>query len=357
MHQNLAPQRKSARSLVGRVELAVRGPRQTLLTLFALLLLGTSARAGAPDISVAIDKQSVSVGDPITYTLSVQYDSIQRLIAPVVAKTLGKLEVLHDTTFGAGPSGPGRKLYRRQLRLAAFETGSLWVAALHGETVDPAGNSVPWQSDSLLISIASVLADAGTDTTDIRGLKEPYHAPEFRWWLWGLIALALVAVAAFFWLRRRKQQALAVPPPPPPPAWETALYSLWSMRQEIDPDSDGGRLWYFRLSEILRRYFDQRFGWASIDETTTEVMQRLESAPFDSGHRERAQEFFQLADRVRYARHLAKVGRPEVDWEWIQQFVRSTIPAIPAVPLQNEATPNRPATPASPNPQHVDVTA
>ncbi len=337
--------------------LSSRGSRRAVAFLLAIFLLASPAHADAPSISVAIDKQSVSVGDPINYTLSVQYDSTLRLIAPTVGNSLGKVQVLKDSTLPVESSAPGRKLYRRQLRLAAFETGSIWIAAIHGETVDTAGNSIPWQSDSLQISVASVLADAGTDTTDIHGLKEPYQAPEFRWWLWTLVALGLLAAGAFFWLRRRKQLAIAVPPPPPPPAWETALVSLRTMRQEIDPEADGGRLWYFRLSEILRRYFDQRYGWASIDETTTEVMQRLESAPFDDGHQERAQEFFQLADRVRYARHPAKVGRPEVDWEWIQQFVRSTIPVISAVPSADEAAPSEPTAPTPPPQQRVDVTA
>jgi hypothetical protein len=129
------------------------------------------------------------------------------------------------------------------------------------------------------------------------------------------------------------------------------------MRQAIDPVTDGGRLWYFRLSEILRRYFDQRYGWVTIDETTTEVMQRLESAPFDGGHQERAQEFFQLADQVRYARYPAKVGRPEVDWEWVREFVESTVLVIPSSPAPSQAPSSDPVATKSPNQTNLDVTA
>ncbi len=325
-----------------------------------LILLYSSVAAQPPDITVSIDKQSVSVGDPILYTLTLQYDSTLRLVVPTVGKTLGKLEVLKDSTLAEQFSGPGRKLYRRELRLAAFETGSLWIASLQGETIDARGQSTPWRSDSLLITVASVLAEAGIDTTDIRGLKEPYQAPEFRWWLWAIALLVLLGAAAVYWVRRRRHPDAPAAHTPPTPPWEAALLSLRSMPQEIDPSVDGGRLWYFRLSEILRRYFDQRYGWASIDETTTELMQRLESAPFDDGHQERAQEFFELADRVRYARHPAKVGRPEVDWEWVRQFVQSTIPVILVAPESNSTSgpPRRvPAQVVPPERPTLDVTA
>jgi hypothetical protein len=335
----------------------MRAALRAIPALFLLVLNPHPARADSPNISVAIDKQSVTVGDPITYTLTVQYDSTLKLIAPVVGKTLGKLQVLADSTVAAQPTTPGQKTYRRQLHLAAFETGSLWIAAVHGETVDSAGHSTPWQSDSVLISVSSVLASAGTDTTDIHGLKGPYVAPEFHWLLWTVAIIVLVGAAIYFWQRRRRLAAIAAPPAPPAPAWETALGSLRTMRAEIDPESDGGRLWYFRLSEILRRYFDQRYGWDSIEETTTEVMHRLESAPFDSGHQQRAQEFFQLADRVRYARHPAKVGRPEVDWEWVREFVQSTIPVISTVPTPDDAGRSQESESAPPEDRHLDVTA
>jgi hypothetical protein len=63
---------------------------------------------------------------------------------------------------------------------------------------------------------------------------------------------------------------------------------------------------------------------------------------------------------VRYARHPAKVGRPEVDWEWVRQFVQSTIPVIPVVPELNSTSgpPLRvPAQAAPPERPTLDVTA
>jgi hypothetical protein len=175
--------------------------------------------------------------------------------------------------------------------------------------------------------------------------------------MWAALAAILVGAAVMYWFRSKRQSAALAPAAPPIPAWDAALQSLRAMRQEIEPEEDGGRLWYFRLSEILRRYFDQRYGWASIDETTTQVMERLDSAPFDNGHRERAQEFFQLADQVRYAKHPAKMGRPEVDWEWVRGFVQATIPVIAETPTPSQTPPAGAATAPPTTQSTVDVVA
>ncbi len=290
------------------------------------------AVAPAPEITIAADRQTVTVGDPIEYILTVRYDSSLHLIAPVIGRMVGALDVLADTVLAEALIDGNRKTYKRRLRLAAFQTGDLWAPALQGHLVDTAGLATAWQTDSLSFAVASVLGEVDPDSADIKSLKAQFEADEGHWWWWAL-AFALVALGVYLYLRRRwqRQPETKKVGPPPTPAWESALLALQSLREEIDPGSDGGRLWYFRLSSILRRYFDDRYGWDSIDETTTEVMRRLDYAPFNGGHEDRAREFFRLADLVRYAKTSAKVGRPEIDWDWVRTFVEVTIPSVKPV--------------------------
>ena len=286
------------------------------------------AQPGRPDISVSVDRHDITVGDPIDYTLTIHYDSTLRIIAPAIGNAVGPFTVLKDSVVNEGTIVDGHKAYVRSLRLTAFETGTLWTPSLAGELIDSSGNSTPWSTDSLKIDVKSVLAGVNPDSTDIRPLKSQYEIP-VSYWIWWIIGGIVVLIAALiFWLLRRRRKPAEKKAAPAIPPWDVALESLRAMRDEIDPASDGGRLWYFRLSEILRRYFDQRYGWSSIDETTTQVLRRLPGAPFDGPHRDRVQEFFLEADRVRYAKFPAKVGRPEVDWDWMRGFVEATIPVF-----------------------------
>lgn len=332
-----------------------------LVTLTLALFAGSSSlQAALPDISVALDKQSITLGDPVNYTLTIRYDTTYRLITPAIGATLGKLTVLKDSTAADGTIVDGRKLYKRRVRLTAFETGQQWAPSLSGELVDSNGVSTEWQTDSLSLNVQSMLGDLNPDSVDIQGLKAQYEVPVSTWVWWAISAFILVAAVAAYWFFRRRRRRLEEEAAPPPiPAWDAALGSLQVMREEIDPASDGGRVWYFRLSEILRRYLDGRYGWESIEETTTETIRRLPDAPFDGAHRERVKDFFHQADRVRYAKMAAQIGRPEVDWDWVRTFVETTIPIIPTEPeLQStestestESTSSAQSTPPTPDPE------
>ena len=281
-----------------------------------------------PDVTVSIDRREATVGDPIALTLRVAHGPAFHLTPAIPGRLMGPFEVLSDSLVTDTRTENDRQVYERVWRLAAFRPGTYWIPSLRGGLADSTGAAISWQTDSLAITIASVLTQADIDSADIHGLKAPWEAsvPLSAWWYVLGAAVLLVLVAVWVW-RRRRQPAVE-PTVPSVPPWEIALGSLQVMQHEIDPASDGGRLWYFRLSDILRRYIDGRYGWQSIDQTTTEILRQLRKAPFDGLHRERLQEFLKVADRVRYAREHAKVGRPAVDWDWAKEFVHDTIPRL-----------------------------
>lgn len=316
------------------------GASSLLVLLLVISAAQLHAQASAPDIGVRVDHHDITVGDPIEYKLSIRYDSTLKIIAPSIGNAIGPFSVLRDSVLDEGTIIDGRKTYARALRLTAFETGTLWTPSLSGELIDSAGNASVWSTDSLKIEVKSVLAGTNPDSADIRPLKSQYAIPVSHWIWWALGGALLIVAIVIYWLWRRRRRAVEEIAAPAVPPWEIALESLRVMRDEIDPATDNGRLWYFRLSEILRRYFDQRYGWSSIDETTTEVLRRLAKAPFAGHHRDRVEEFFLEADRVRYAKFPAKVGRPEVDWDWMRGFIEATIPLFTTEePTESDAPP------------------
>ncbi|HUU47019.1 MAG TPA: LPXTG cell wall anchor domain-containing protein, partial [Acidobacteriota bacterium] len=308
-------------------------PRAGLFLGITLVLICAAPRASgseipAPDVTVSIDRREATVGDPITLTLRVVHDPAFHLTPAIPGRLMGPFEVLSDSLVSDARLEDDRQIYERIWRVAAFRPGTYWLPMLGGGLADSTGAAIAWQSDSIAITIVSVLTQADIDSADIHGLKASWEAsvPLSVWWyvLGGAVLLALAGV----WIWRRRKQPLAEPAVPSVPPWETALDDLQVMQHEIDAASDGGRLWYFRLSEILRRYVDGRYEWQSIDQTTTEILRQLKKAPFDGLHRERFREFLSVADRVRYARAHAQVGRPAIDWDWAKEFVQDTMPRL-----------------------------
>jgi hypothetical protein len=282
--------------------------------------------ATPPRVVVSADHQVATVGDPIKLSITVDHQSDWQQFPQPLSGKLGDFDILRDTAYvDRWREGDKGLAFKRELTLAAFKPGGVWIPSVSGFTVIGA-DTLRWQTDSLAINIESVLGRPDADTTDIAGLKQPYVAPESRWRFWTGIALLVAAIAVYLWYRLRRRTHEPVPVAPPRPAWEIALEELEQLRREVNPAADGGRLWYFRLSEILRRYWDARYDWQSIDQTTTEIIRVLPQAPFAESHRRRAAEFLHLADYIRYARQPAQEGRPEVDWAWVKSFIVETRP-------------------------------
>jgi hypothetical protein len=325
----------------------LRPPRFLSAAILTSALVLPAQGAISPRVAVSADRQTATVGDPIQILVNIQHRADWKLVPDPPLRNLGEFDVLHDSSFvDRWNEGEDGKAFKRQLVLAAFRPGGFWIPSLRGQILTRSGDTLTWQSDSLAITIGSVLSQPGADTINIAGLKGPYVAPVATWYWWALGAIALLLTALLLWLRSRRRAAVTAVVVPSIPAWEAALQQLAKLRQDVQPQQEGGRVWYFRLSEILRRYLDGRYGWNSIDQTSTEIIRQLPEAPFDGSHRERAEEFLRVADQVRYAKQPAREGRPEVDLEWVRTFVNETIPHL--VPETSEPVGSAPEAESKP---------
>lgn len=132
--------------------------------------------------------------------------------------------------------------------------------------------------------------------------------PGFPWLPVGaaLAVLALLATAIALLLKRRAAVEPATPPPPPP-AHERALRALDALLSRHLPEQGAVEPYFVELSEILRRYIEDRFGLRAPERTTEEFLAELRNS--DAGRRalEAAQRdvlrgFLERADLVKFAR-------------------------------------------------------
>jgi hypothetical protein len=116
----------------------------------------------------------------------------------------------------------------------------------------------------------------------------------------GLAALALGSLLYFAvraWLGRRP-----LPPPPPPrPPWVTALEALHDIRQARLIEQERYADHFDRVSDAVRRYLGDRFGFDGMESTTREVLAALEKVPEALALMPELQAFLKHADLVKFA--------------------------------------------------------
>ncbi|WP_373498246.1 hypothetical protein, partial [Desulfococcus sp.] len=93
-----------------------------------------------------------------------------------------------------------------------------------------------------------------------------------------------------------------------------------------------GRIFYFRLSAILRRYLQERFGIPAPEMTTEELLTEMARPEIGRGLAASLARFFSEAAPVTYAGRPASVDRMQADLDFARRFVRETTPAAGDAP-------------------------
>jgi hypothetical protein len=119
----------------------------------------------------------------------------------------------------------------------------------------------------------------------------------------GLGVAGLVVGGAFFLLKRRRT-ANNLHPFPIPPAHELACRQLQEILDERLIEDGKFKLFFAKISDVLRSYIENRFDILAPRRTTEEFLLEISrDAPFSAEHKALLREFLQNCDLVKFAEH------------------------------------------------------
>lgn len=287
-------------------------------------------------VSVTTSPESLTVGDRVK--LDVQVDAPAGLQVsfpqtaaedgPVSVKEL-KVEVPAQAGKGGGssvPGSPARSQWVGHYTLAVFRVGRItlapWPVQVSAESLYAVAHT-----DSLELFVTSTLTDSLVKA-DVRDLKPQAEVPVSPW-PWILLGLAVLALASgvWWWLRWRKRpRAEIVPLAPPRPAHEVALESLSRLESRHLPVDGKFKEYHVQLSEILRRYLEDGFGVAALEETSEEILYDLDRHGFQAAFVTQVRALCEESDLVKFAKHEPTVEECVRSLEHVRDFVVRTIP-------------------------------
>jgi hypothetical protein len=147
------------------------------------------------------------------------------------------------------------------------------------------------------------------DSTDqIFDIKLPYGAPiTFREILPYLLAGTALLILAYFLIyslrRKKRDEPIIRKIRPSEPAHIIALRDLDKLKSEKIWQQDKIKLYYTRLTEILRVYIENRYGILAMEQTSNETLQSLLESGFnDNNLFEKLKEILLLADLAKFAK-------------------------------------------------------
>jgi hypothetical protein len=173
---------------------------------------------------------------------------------------------------------------------------------------------------SALLAAAIAVTATAEAVEDIRDIRGPKFL--FPPWFWpaliaGTVLLAWGVYALWRRLRRRRQPRALLP-------FEIALQRLEEMRALMQPAA--AREFSIAVSDVVRRYIEERFGVTATHRTTEEFLHDLlgsSHAPL-ARHRALLSEFLQQCDLVKFAGMSLTRGNMESLHHSARAFVLET---------------------------------
>jgi hypothetical protein len=264
-------------------------------------------------VTSAFDSSRIYIGDQIKFTVTVDKPEGLKLALPVFNDTIIKnIEILAGPFVDSSRQNGRMKIIQKYL-ITSFDSGRYQVPPVFTEMKNESGLKRFYSDYSMLEVIRVKIAPPDT-VTKIFDIIKPYRAPVtlgdvLPWVLIVLVVAALVWLA-YRYIKKHKAsghetEEIVIPDP----AHIIAFRELERLRDEKLWQSGEVKLYYTRLTEILRQYLENRFNVFSLELTTSETLDALYKTGFKKdGTYNQLKGVLTSADLVKFAKY-----KPEPD--------------------------------------------
>jgi hypothetical protein len=298
------------------------------------------------EVNSAVDTSLITIGDRIKYTLTIKHKVGIRVEQPGAGVTLGQFEI-KDYKIYEPVKQDDYRLLKYEYVISVFDTGTFTippfpVAYFPGDSLS--GYKII-EASPINIYVRSVIQDT---KRELRDIKPPIQIPFSYVFLFSMLAaVLLLAVAGYFgymlYKRRKEQGYLFRAPAPPRPAHELALEALEELLKRNLLEQGAYKQFYSEISEIIRRYIENRYFVPALEETSYEIMQEMKDQELLNELYQLLAEFLNLADMVKFAKYITDQQENENIIVQARRFVTAT--KVVFEPEIKESEPMPPAIP------------
>ncbi|MFH1686778.1 MAG: BatD family protein [bacterium] len=273
-------------------------------------------------IETSVDRAEILIGDQITYTFTVTYDSTYELIPPPLGANLGGFDVKDYQTDLVTRLPDGRRQSASRFVLSTFTTGDYVIPPMPAVFNLPDGTRKAVLSEPVAIKVNSLL-DEGADSLDIKPQKPVYEFQRdyTKYYTWGGIALGLLLLGAYLWWRHRRRRGGQAEPVDLRPPWEIAFEQLAFLKEKPLLSERRFKEYYLELTDIVRSFLGRMYEVDTMEMTTDEFIVRFSEIRLPGSLFARCREFFPHADLVKFAKYQPESGRAEADIEAAHNMV------------------------------------
>ncbi|MBN2143792.1 MAG: hypothetical protein JW774_04125 [Candidatus Aureabacteria bacterium] len=294
-----------------------------LLPMSTGYFLSFAAEVSTPiEVEATVSPCVIHIGDIIHYRVKIKASPLLKVEFPDLGVNLTLFSV-RNISPKKETMEKDHKVVEQSYEINTFLTGDYIIPPF----IIHYGKDKPDQvilSGALYVRVETRLNEA---SNDIRDIQPPVVFPASEKinniLLWSVIpAGLLIIVLGWYWRSRARGNPEKILSP-----WENALVKLDELSASSTIEKNNFREYYYRLSDILRHYIEDRFDLMAPERTTEEFIKLMQTRPeFLSSHQQLLKQFLHECDWVKFAKGNPDPVQAQEGIQTVRTFIRETIP-------------------------------
>ncbi len=300
--------------------------KQRVLILFALASMLATSHAQEVTVEAQIDSVVIFIGEQVGVTFTVMAPeslAVQMpLLTPRQELTAG-VEVVDvlpaDTTHA-----DGSKTITRKILLTSFDENAYKLPA---QTITVGGKEYhtnPLALKVLTLEVDTLNPDQFFPPKDVQ--DNPFLWSDWSGAFWmSCLLFVLIIIGIYLYIRYKQNKPIIsriliirhIPP------HQKALTAIEQIKQEKMHNAADQKAYYTKLTETLRLYIEERFGFSAMEMTSSEIIAHLQQAG-DATMISELRDLFEVADLVKFAKHAALINENDLNLVNAINFIDQT---------------------------------
>lgn len=275
-----------------------------IFTLSALIFISQNALPQLVTINVELDTNQILIGDQVNMRIEVIKSKKSSVFFPEFEEKLtDEIEIVNKSSVDSAELDNDKTGLYQNLTITAFDSGLLYVPPL-SFLYKTEGFTDTISSSANYLEVFPVKIDTTGTIRDIKGLyRSPYSLGELYPYILALIFAGLLVWFIIYYLeKKKKDEPVLRRTRPPEMPHVIALRELDKLKAEKLWQQNKFKLYYTRLTGIIRTYIERRFDIMAMEETTNEILNEFQYRGIENINYNILEQLLNLADLVKFAR-------------------------------------------------------